>query len=148
MTIKPADVDAAESHEAPQSALRRKVRDNMSRTTLATWDNSLRELAEGLRTDHDLDPFLRYYFLLRVLDFAKEGDSILATNSNPSSRIAGGRGQAFGAMDGSQRRRSTNRPQKRPARPAYGQGPEGARSTAPTNAATSSAINSSSRWPR
>ena len=83
MTIKPADVNVAESHEAPQSALRRKVRDNMSHTTLATWDNSLKDLAEGLRTDRDLDPFLRYFLLLRVLDFAKEGNSILSGELEP-----------------------------------------------------------------
>jgi hypothetical protein len=83
MTIKPADVNVAESHESPQSALRRKVRDTLAHTTLANWDHALREIAEGLRTDHDLDPFLRYYILLRVLEFAKEGNSIAAGELEP-----------------------------------------------------------------
>jgi hypothetical protein len=82
-TIKQADVNAVQSQEAPQTALRRKVRENMARTTLATWDHSLREIAEELRNDRELDPFLRYYFLLRVLDFAKEGNSILAVELEP-----------------------------------------------------------------
>jgi hypothetical protein len=82
-TIKQADVKTAQSREAPQSAFRRKVRENIARTTLATWDDSLQEIAEALRNDRDLDPFLRYYFLLRVLDFAKEGNSILGVELEP-----------------------------------------------------------------
>lgn len=82
-TIKQADVKNAQSHEAPQTAFRRRVRENMAKTTLTTWDDSLQEIAEALRNDRDLDPFLRYYFLLRVLDFAKEGNSILAVELEP-----------------------------------------------------------------
>jgi hypothetical protein len=82
-TIKEAEINARQSSEAPQSVRRRKVREIMARTTLSTWDDALEDIAEALRNDRDLDPFLRYYFLLRVLDFAKEGNSILATELEP-----------------------------------------------------------------
>lgn len=82
-TIKHADGTPAQSRESPQSVFRRKVRGIMASTTLTTWDKSLYEIAEALRIDRDLDAFLRYYFLLRVLNFAHEGDSILAVELEP-----------------------------------------------------------------
>ena len=84
--IKQAELKLHETHEAPQSVLRRKVREIMARTTVTNWDDALQQIAESLRTDRELDPFLRYYFLLRVLDFAAEGNSILAIELQPIIR--------------------------------------------------------------
>ncbi len=125
-TIKQADVNAVASHEAPQSAWRRKVREIMAHTTLATWDNSLHEIAEGLRIDRDLDPVLRYYFLLHVLDFAKAGNSILADELDPVIKELQARGgETLGEVDGPQRCRRRHGPQECPAGPDRGERFEG-----------------------
>jgi hypothetical protein len=82
-TIKQAEVANPESREAPQSIIRRRVREILVRTTLSNWDDGQLEIAELLRSDRDLDPFLRFYFLLRVLEISRDGNSFLAAEFEP-----------------------------------------------------------------
>jgi len=67
------------SHEAPQTQICRRLRGIVERAPLAGWNEALVEVAETLRSDRDLDPFLRYYLLLRTLEYARASDAFLET---------------------------------------------------------------------
>ena len=65
------------SREAPQAALCKKIRRMLSLAALDNWDHSLLEIAEVLRGDDEMHPFLRYYLLLETLENAQDSSLFL-----------------------------------------------------------------------
>ena len=62
----------------PQSIIAAHVWDTASEVRLDEWDNYLKELALSLVAAKEIDPFLRYFLLLRTLEYAASGNRFLA----------------------------------------------------------------------
>jgi hypothetical protein len=76
------------SQESPQTKMSGRVRHDIKAATLigwekAGWDSTLLQIAELLRRDRELDPFLRYYMLSRTLEFAQAGNVFLNAELEP-----------------------------------------------------------------
>ena len=84
VSLKQAEIAEPRSHEAPQSILRKKIRELSAKAGQAKWNELFAEVGELIRNDNDLDPFLRYYFLLRTLELAGEGDLFLQDELAPT----------------------------------------------------------------
>jgi hypothetical protein len=64
---------------APQSEMARTVRGKLPVVPFEGWNDYVRDLAESIWHDKHLDPFLRYFLLMRTLEFASKGNSLLMT---------------------------------------------------------------------
>lgn len=62
---------------APHQEITSKARTMLRSEKIDDWRDNLRGLAEGLLKADTIDPFLRYLLLLKTVEFAGRGDSIL-----------------------------------------------------------------------
>lgn len=78
---KEVDVESLVSPKTnapPQSKIADRVWNTVSDVKLQDWDTFLKDLSVSLVAAKDIDPFLRYFLLLRTLEFASQGNSLLA----------------------------------------------------------------------
>lgn len=67
----------------PQQEVAAKVRSTIREVTIDGWRDYFRELAETLLKANKVDPFLRYLLVLKTLEFAGRGDSLLEQELAP-----------------------------------------------------------------
>jgi len=83
ISMKPDDLLTQTSVAPPQQELAAKVRVSVQNIPIDGWRDYFQELSETLMKADRLDPFLRYLLILKTIDFAGQGDSLLEEELAP-----------------------------------------------------------------
>ena len=79
-TTKEMDVEQLETlktQSPPQKVIADHVYQTVTNVPLEEWDSYLQKVSQSLITTKDVDDFLRYFLLLRTLQYAASGNSFL-----------------------------------------------------------------------
>lgn len=83
ISLKPDDLLTQTSVAPPQQELAAKVRTSIQNVGIDGWREYFQDLSESLMKADKIDPFLRYLLILKTIDFAGQGDSLLEEELAP-----------------------------------------------------------------
>ena len=87
LTFKAEDLATLKSESPPQTKISKRVRDGATKIPLAEWDKYFDELSSSLLEAGDIDPFLRYFLLVRTLEIAGLGNQLLEGELAPTLAV-------------------------------------------------------------
>ncbi|MES2790446.1 MAG: hypothetical protein V4719_12620 [Planctomycetota bacterium] len=82
--IEPLTLETLKTTSPPQKVIADQIYETVSDVELKAWDTYLQKLAMTLVSAKDVDDFLRYFLLLRTVQYASNGNSLLAAELKKS----------------------------------------------------------------
>lgn len=83
-TLQSSDLKYDRTRPAPQSEIAKRVRGKLPSVSLKEWDAFLSELATDVLGDKHLDSVLKHFLLVKVLEQAGNGNSLLKRELKPT----------------------------------------------------------------